>query len=110
MKKVARNLPSKKSTVGIMPLFDNVLVRPLEAEQVTPSGILLPDTVKEKPQVGVVMAVGPGVVDDGKVVPGSMLVKVGQKVMYKKWGGNEIKVQREEWTIVEQKDILAIVD
>lgn len=98
---------SKKS--HITPLFDNVLVRPLEAEQKTASGILLPDTVKEKPQVGVVMAVGAGTIDDkGKKIP--MVVKVGQKVMYKKWGGNEVKVDGEEWMLVEQKDILAIVE
>ena len=91
------------------PLFDNVLVRPLEPEEKTASGILLPDTVKEKPQVGQVMAIGPGTTDDkGKFVP--MQVKVGQKVLYKKWGGNEVKVGSEEWVILEQKDILAIVD
>ena len=92
----------------IKPLFDNVLIRPLEAEEKTPSGIILPDSAKEKPQVGLVMAVGHGSTNkDGKLIP--MIVKVGQKVMYKKWGGNEIKVKNEEWTIVEQKDILAIV-
>ncbi len=92
----------------IKPLFDNVLIKPLEAEEKTASGIILPDSAKEKPQVGVVMAVGPGGVnDDGKTIP--IVVKVGQKVMYKKWGGNEVKVNGEEWTIVEQKDILAVV-
>ena len=94
---------------AVKPLFDNVLVKPLEAESKTASGIILPDTVKEKPQVGLVMAVGPGATnDDGKVIP--MVVKVGQKVMYKKWGGNEVKVNGEEWTMVEQKDILAIME
>ena len=93
----------------IKPLFDNVLIRPLEVEEKTPSGIILPDSVKEKPQVGLVMAVGPGSTnEDGKLIP--IIVKVGQKVMYKKWGGNEVKVDNEEWTIVEQKDILAIID
>ena len=94
--------------LNIQPLFDNVLVKPLEAEEKLPSGIILPDTAKEKPQIGQVMAVGPGGTDDkGKRV--KMMLKVGQKVMYKKWGGNEVKVGGEEWTIVEQKDILAIV-
>ncbi len=93
----------------ISPLFDYVLVRPLEAEDRTASGILLPDTAKEKPQIGEVKAIGPGVMDDGKIVSGSMIVKVGQKVMYKKWGGNEVKVNGEDWMLVEQKDILAIV-
>lgn len=91
------------------PLFDNVLVRPLEPEQRTASGIVLPDSVKEKPQVGEVMATGPGTTDDhGKFIP--VQVKAGQKVLYKKWGGNEVKVGTEEWMILEQKDVLAIVD
>jgi len=91
------------------PLFDNVLIKPLAAEEKTVSGIVLPDTAKEKPQIGQVMAVGAGTTDD-KGNPVKMVVKVGQKVMYKKWGGNEVKVDGEEWTIVEQKDILAIVE
>jgi len=94
---------------GIQPLFDNVLIRPLEAESTTVSGILLPDTAKEKPQMGTIMAIGTGhVTPDGKLIP--MTVKVGQKVMYKKWGGNDIKVNNEDWTMVEQKDILAIIE
>lgn len=94
--------------LNIQPLFDNVLVKPLEAEEKLPSGIILPDSAKEKPQMGQVMAVGPGGTDDkGKSV--KMVVKVGQKVMYKKWGGNEVKVDGREWMLVEQKDILAIV-
>ncbi len=96
-------------TNNIKPLFDYVLVKPLEGEAKTQSGILLPETAKEKPQIGKIMAVGPGsLTDDGKKIP--MVVKVGQKVMYKKWGGNEIKVGHEEWLLVEQKDILAIVE
>ena len=98
------------SNLKITPLFDNVLIKPLEAETTTPGGIILPDSAKEKPQIGEVMAVGQGVMDDGKIIKGSMIVKAGQKVMYKKWGGNEVKVGTEEWTIVEQKDILAIVE
>lgn len=94
---------------NIKPLFDNVLIRPSDAEEKTASGIILPDSAKEKPQIGEVKALGTGhVTPDGKTLP--MLVKVGQKVMYKKWGGNEVKVGNEEWMIVEQKDILAIVD
>ena len=93
----------------IIPLFDNVLVKPLEAETKTAGGIILPDSAKEKPQIGTIMAVG-----EGKVGPKGdkhpMLVKVGQKVMYKKWGGNEIKMSSEEWTIISQEDILAIVE
>lgn len=93
----------------ITPLSDFVLIKPLDAETKTPSGILLPDSAKEKPQLGTVMAIGPGGHDDhGNKVP--MTVKVGQKVMYKKWGGNEVKVGMEEWLLVEQKDILAVVE
>jgi chaperonin GroES len=94
---------------NIKPLFNNILIKPLEAEAKTASGIIIPDSVKEKPQIGEVMAVGPGdITPKGEKIP--MILKVGQKVMYKKWGGNEVKVGNEEWTIVEQKDILAIVE
>ena len=96
-------------TNKITPLFNNVLIKPLEAETKTASGIILPDSAKEKPQIGEIMAVG-----DGEVTPKGdkikMIVKVGQKVMYKKWGGNEVKVDGKEWMLVEQKDILAIVE
>lgn len=95
--------------INIKPLFSNVLIKPLDAQSKTASGIYLPDSAKEKPQIGLVMAVGPGEVDDGEIVKGSMHISVGDKVMYKKWGGNEVKVGNEEWTIVEQKDILAVV-
>lgn len=92
----------------ITPLFDNVLIKPLEAEEKLPSGIVLPDSAKEKPQMGEVMSIGPGSTDEkGNMI--KMIVKIGDRVMYKKWGGNEVKVNGEEWTIVEQKDILAIV-
>jgi len=95
--------------ISLKPLFDNVLVKPEDAQSKTASGIILPESVKEKPQMGTVMAMGTGhVTPEGKTLP--MTVKVGQQVMYKKWGGNEVKVGTEEWMIVEQKDILAIVD
>ena len=97
-----------KQQSGIQPLFDYVLVRPVLQETTTASGIVLPDTVKEKPQTGEIMAVGDGAVnEDGKKMP--MVVKVGQKVIYKKWGGNEVKVGNEEWMLIEQKDIMAVV-
>jgi len=96
------------SKLDITPLFDNVLVKPLEAEKVTAGGIYLPENVKEKPQVGEIMAVGTGIQDqNGKMIP--MIVKVGQKVLYKKWGGEEYKVGHEEWKLVRQTDILAII-
>jgi len=100
---------SKQKGTKINPLFDYILIKPLAQEEVTSSGIVLPDSAKEKPQMGEVMAVGPGAHNnDGKLMP--MLIKVGQKVMYKKWGGNEIKVGYEEWLLVEQKDIMAVVE
>jgi chaperonin GroES len=96
-----------KST-QIQPLFDNVLVQPLEHEEVSPGGIVLPESAKEKPQIGKVQGVGPGVLGkDGKLE--KMHVKKGDKVLYKKWGGNEVKVGNEEWQILEQKDILAVI-
>ena len=94
--------------MNITPLFDNVLIQPVEAQSKTASGIILPDSVKEKPQIGTVKAIGKGKTDkDGKLIP--MVIKVGDKVMYKKWGGNEVKIDGEEWTLVSQEDILAIV-
>ena len=97
------------NTVKIKPLFDNVLIRPVDAETKTASGIILPDSAKEKPQIGVIMAVGPGKVSPkGEKHP--MVVVKGQKVMYKKWGGQEVKVNGEEWTLVGQEEILAIVE
>ncbi len=98
-----------QTKTSVKPLFNNVLIKPLEAESKTAGGLYLPDTAKEKPQIGLVMAVGVG-----KITPKGeqekMVVKVGDKVMYKKWGGNEIKMGNEEWTIVDQNDILAILN
>ena len=93
----------------IQPLFDYVLVRPLQQETMTPSGIVLPDSVDKKSQEGEVIAVGPGGINEkGDKIP--MLVKVGMKVLYKKWGGNEVKVGMEEWLLIEQKDVMATVN
>ncbi|MBP7966749.1 co-chaperone GroES [Candidatus Woesebacteria bacterium] len=96
---------------NIQPLFDYVLVKPLKMNEVTASGIVLPDTVKEKPQMGEIMAIGDGGVCDCKDggCKTKMVVKVGQKVVYKKWGGNEIKVGNEEWLLIEQKDVMAVI-
>jgi chaperonin GroES len=91
------------------PLFDNVLVKPTQADTKSSGGIYLPENVKEKPQVGEVVAVGPGIVHPKGEVE-KMVVKVGDKVLYTKWGGNEVKVGNEEWKIVKQSDILAIVE
>jgi chaperonin GroES len=102
---------AKNSNVpSIKPLHDYVLIRPVGQEEKTASGIILPETVKKESQIGEVMAVGPGKFDeDGeKLIP--MSVKVGQKVLYKKWGGSEVEVNREEWKLVEQNDVIAIVE
>ena len=100
---------TKASKINIKPLGDNVLIKPLEAEVKTASGIVLPDNAREKPQMGQVMATGPGSINDqGKLIPVNVLV--GQKVMYKKWGGEEVKVGSEEWMIVKQGDILAVIE
>lgn len=94
--------------INIKPLFDYVLVKPLKAEEKTIGGIYLPEKAKEKPQIGEVMAVGDGARDEnGKIIP--MIIKIGQKIMYTKWGGNEVKIENEEWKLVKQSDILAIV-
>lgn len=93
--------------MNIQPLFDNVLIEPTDAEEKTASGILLPDTAKEKPQTGKVVAVGNGKEKDGKTVP--VVVKVGDVVLYKKWGGNEVKLEGKEYTLVGQEDILAVI-
>lgn len=93
----------------IKPLFGNVLIKPLEAESKTAGGIYLPDNAKEKPTTGTIMAIGSGnVTPKGDVE--KMFVKIGDKVMYEKWGGNEVRVGNEEWTIVDQRKILAIVE
>lgn len=96
------------SKTNITPLFDNVLIKPVSSETKSAGGIYLPENVKEKPQIGEVMAVGPGLTHP-KGETEKMVVKVGDKVLYTKWGGNEVKVGNEEWKIVKQTDILAII-
>jgi chaperonin GroES len=90
----------------LQPLADRVLVKPVEKEEKTKSGIYLPDTAKEKPQEGEIIAVGPGkLTDDGKRIP--MDLKVGDRVIYAKYGGTEIKVNDEDLIILRESDILA---
>ena len=95
--------------VVLKPLEDRIVVKPLEAEQVTASGLVLPDTAKEKPQEGEVLAVGPGRVDDsGKRIP--LDVSVGDKVLYSKYGGTEEKYSGEEYLVLSARDVLAIIE
>ena len=95
-------------SVSIKPLEDRIVVRPLEAEQVTASGLVIPDTAKEKPQEAEVIAVGPGRVDEkGTRIP--VDVSVGDKVIFSKYGGTELKYNGEEYLVLSARDVLAIV-
>ena len=94
--------------MNLRPLGDRVVVKPVEKEEKTKSGIVLPDTAKEKPQEGIVQAVGTGrILDNGTKIP--MELKVGDKVLYAKYAGNEFKVDEIEYLIVSEKDVLAIL-
>ena len=93
----------------IKPLGDRVIVKPTEEKEVKKGGIIIPDTAKEKPQEGEVIAVGPGKVDEtGKKIP--MDVKAGDKILYGKYSGTEIKIDDKEYLIMHQEDILGIVE
>jgi chaperonin GroES len=97
------------SSKKLKPLGDRVVIQPSPREEVTKSGILLPDTAKEKPQEGTIVAAGPGkILDDGKRE--AMDVSVGDRVLYSKYAGTEFKIDGEDFLIVSQKDILAIVE
>ena len=95
-------------SVNIKPLEDRIVVKALEAEQTTASGLVIPDTAKEKPQEGEILAVGPGRIDDnGNRVP--LDVNVGDKVIYSKYGGTEVKYDGQDYLILGARDILAVV-
>ena len=96
--------------VTIKPLEDRILVQPLDAEQTTASGLVIPDTAKEKPQEGKVLAIGPGRFDEAgaKLIP--LDVKVDDVVIYSKYGGTEIKYQGEEYLLLSARDVLAVVE
>ena len=90
------------------PLHDRVVVRRIEAEEKTSGGIIIPDTAKEKPQEGEVVAVGPGAkAEDGKVTP--LDVKSGDRILFGKWSGTEVKVDGEELLIMKESDILGVI-
>jgi chaperonin GroES len=92
---------------NLKPLEDRIVVQPSEEEETTTSGIVIPDTAKEKPQEGSVVAVGPGRFEDGNRVP--LDVSVGDKVIYSKYGGTEVKVEGEEYLILSARDVLAVL-
>ncbi|HSO65386.1 MAG TPA: co-chaperone GroES [Ornithinibacter sp.] len=95
-------------SVSIKPLEDRIVIKSLEAEQTTASGLVIPDTAKEKPQEGEVLAVGPGRIDDkGNRVP--LDVQVGDRVIFSKYGGTEIKHGGEEYLILSARDVLAVI-
>lgn len=94
--------------MNLRPLGDRVVIKKVEAEETTKSGIVLPGAAKEKPQMAEVVAVGPGKVEDGKEI--KMEVKVGDRVIFSKYAGNEIKMDGQEYTILKQDDILAIIE
>jgi chaperonin GroES len=97
-------------SVSIKPLEDRIVVKPLDAEQTTASGLVIPDTAKEKPQEGEVLAVGPGRFDDEgeKRIP--LDVSVGDTVLYSKYGGTEVKYSGEEYLILSARDVLAVIE
>lgn len=95
-------------SVKLKPLEDRIVVRPLEAEQTTASGLVIPDTAKEKPSQGEVVAVGPGRFDDkGERIP--LDIAVGDKVLYSKYGGTEVKYEGEDYLVLSGRDVLAIL-
>jgi chaperonin GroES len=100
---------STATKVAIKPLEDRIVVQANEAETTTASGIVIPDTAKEKPQEGTVLAVGPGRIDDkGNRVP--IDVKVGDTVLYSKYGGTEVKYSGEEYLVLSARDVLAVIE
>ena len=94
--------------VAIRPLEDRIVVQAVEAETTTASGLVIPDTAKEKPQEGIVLAIGPGRFEDGQRVP--LDVKEGDRVLYSKYGGTEVKYAGEEYLVLSARDVLAVID
>ncbi len=95
--------------MNIRPLGDRLVIRRLEAEEKTAGGIIIPDTAKDKPQEGEVLAVGPGARDEnGKYIP--LDVKVGDVVLFTKWGGNEVKVDGKEVVVLKESDVIGILE
>jgi chaperonin GroES len=109
-KNISKNISKNgsRSASKLVPLHDRIVIRPVVQEEVLSSGIVIPDTAKEKPQQGTAIAVGPGRLDDnGKRI--LMDVRVGDRVLYAKYTGQEIKIDREELIVIQEKDVLAKV-
>ena len=94
--------------MNLKPLGDRVVIEHVEQQDVSSGGVFLPDTAKEKPQEGIVRAAGPGRFEDGKIIP--INVKAGDRVIYSKYSGSEVKIDGKEYLIVSEKDVLAVVD
>ena len=95
--------------MAFRPLHDRVLIRRLESDQKSKGGIIIPDTAKEKPQEGEVIAVGPGARDElGKVQP--LDVKVGDRIVFGKWSGNELKIEGEDFLVIKESDIIGVIE
>ncbi|MER3447229.1 MAG: co-chaperone GroES [Candidatus Dadabacteria bacterium] len=95
--------------MNVRPLHDKILIKRVDAAQTTKGGIIIPDTVKEKPQEGKVVAVGTGrILEDGKVIP--LEVKAGDRVLFGKYGGTEIKLEGEEYIILDENEVLAVIE
>ena len=106
---MCRENVEEDGSMKIRPLHDRVLVRRIDEEETTKGGIIIPDTAKEKPGEGKVLAVGPGArSDDGKLIP--MDVKKGQRILFGKWSGTEVKVDGEDLMIMKESDIMGIVE
>ena len=99
---------STATKVVLKPLEDRIVVQPVDAEETTASGLVIPDTAKEKPQEGIVLAVGPGRFEDGARVP--LDVSIGDRVLYSKYGGTEVKHGGEEYLVLSARDVLAIIE
>jgi len=100
----AKTAPGSK----VAPLSDRVVIKALEETEQMRGGLYIPDTAKEKPQIGEIIAIGPGRYEDGKVVP--MSVKVGDKVLYGKYSGTEVTIETEQYLILRESDVLAVVN
>jgi chaperonin GroES len=95
--------------MNVRPLHDKILIKRVDAAQTTKGGIIIPDTVKEKPQEGKVVAIGTGrILEDGKVIP--LEVKAGDRILFGKYGGTEIKLEGEEYIILDENEVLAVIE
>ena len=97
----------KKATIDLRPLADRVVVRPLEESEAMRGGLFIPDTAKEKPQQGEVIAVGPGGMEKGERVP--MELQIGQKILYAKYSGSEVTIDAQKLLIIKESDVLAVI-